>query len=344
MSREDGRVSVERLGTAEDPGRMAADVRGGLLSAPKDLSPWPKYFYDERGSELFEEITAQPEYYQTRAEAEILEREARGIFALIGCRELVELGSGAASQKTRALLDAMVAEARDASNPAAVHYVPLDVSESALKGSASSLLEEYPRLRISGFVGDFEGSLETLLARPPQPGGRLVAFLGGTLGNFTPEKRRDFLGRLGAGLRDEDHALIGLDLVKDPRVIEAAYNDAAGVTAEFNKNMLLVLDRDLGARFDPGLFEHRAFYDAEKQRVEMWLDSTVDQEVPVGALDLAVGFAAGEGMRTEISAKFTRESAAHAFEEAGLELVELYTDPENLFGLALGRPGSAGGV
>ncbi len=345
MFREDDRASVERIGAAEDPGSMAADVRAGLLGVPKDLSPWPKYLYDERGSELFEKITTLPEYYQTRAEAAILEEHARGIFARAGCRELVELGSGAASAKTRALLDAMSAQtlsnvrggsADDEST--AIHYVPLDVSESALVGSARVLLDEYPQLCVSGFVGDFEGCLKSLLARPPWPGGRLVALLGGTIGNFTPEKRRAFLSRLRAGLGDGDHVLIGVDLVKDACLFEAAYDDEAGVTAEFNKNLLSVLDRELEADFDPSLFEHRAFYDAENARVEMWLHSKVEQEVPVGALDLTVRFGAGEGMRTEISAKFTRESAGEMFAEVGLDLVELYTDPDDLFGLALGRP------
>ena len=345
MARESSRVTGERIGAPADANTkasMAADVRAGLLSEPKDLSPWPKYFYDERGSKLFEEITALPEYYQTRTEAGLLMEKAPGIFERTGSRELVELGSGAASAKTRALLDAMAANACDGSGgPAAIHYVPLDVSESALKDNAKTLLDEYPQLCVSGFVGDFEGSLEPLLARPPWPGGRPVAFLGGTIGNFTPEGRRAFLRRLRAGLREGDHVLIGVDLVKYPRVLEAAYEDSAGVTAEFNKNLLRVINRELGASFDPDLFEHRALYDAEKARVEMWLHSKVEQEVPVGALDLSVSFRAGEGVRTEISAKFTRESAAGMFAEADLELVELYTDPDGLFGLALGRPGGA---
>ena len=342
--RESGRASLERIGAADEDGvgRMAADVRAGLLSEPKDLSPWPKYFYDARGSRLFEEITALPKYYQTRAEAAILAEKAQSIFSRTGSRELVELGSGAASAKTRALLDAMALNARDGSGgPAAIHYVPLDVSEGALRASARTLLQEYPELRVSGFVGDFEGALEPLLARPSWPGGRLVAFLGGTIGNFTPRRRRAFLVRLRAGLRDADRVLIGLDLVKDPRVLEAAYDDAAGVTAEFNKNLLRVISRELKAGFDPDLFEHRALYDAEGARVEMWLHSKVEQEVPFGTLGLTVRFGAGEGVRTEISAKFTPESAATMVAEADLELVELYTDPDGLFGLALCRPGGA---
>lgn len=325
---------TSRVSSLGDPDleRMAEDIRVGLLGVPKDLSPWPKYLYDEEGSEIFEEITALPEYYQTRTELSILEKKSPEIIAHTRCRELVELGSGSAS-KTRALLDAM-----SATGP--VRYVPLDVSESALSQSAERLREEYPALEISGFVGDFDHALEPLLARPrPAEGsGRLVIFLGGTIGNFTPERRKSFLDRLRSGLEKGDYLLVGMDLVKDPRVLEAAYDDAAGVTARFNKNILNVLNRRLGAGFDPDLFTHRSVYDAEKARVEMWLDSKVAQQVPVEALGLEVSFEEGEGIRTEISAKFTRESAGMVFDESNFELLNLYTDSENLFGLALAEP------
>ena len=339
------RVTVRLLGgEEEDFERMAEDIRTGLLFEPKDLSPWPKYFYDEKGSEIFEEITDLPEYYQTRTELSILMEKAPEIVARTHCRELVELGSGSAS-KTRALLDAMIAEReRSGQETGRVCYVPLDVSESALTGSAKRLLEEYPALEISGFVGDFDHSLERLLARPRAAGepeadgsGRLVIFLGGTIGNFTPERRRSFLSKLRTGLEKGDHLLVGIDLVKDPRILEAAYDDAAGVTSRFNKNLLNVLNRKLGGKFDPELFSHRAVYNAEATRIEMWLDSKVAQEVPVTTLGLEVPFEAGEGMRTEISTKFTRESAADMLDEAGLEPLDLYTDDDNLFGLALGR-------
>lgn len=330
---ETDRARIERLGdSGANPERMAEDVRAGLLSRPKDLSAYPKYFYDERGSELFEEITELPEYYQTRTEASILEARSREIVERARCRELVELGSGSAS-KTRVLLDAM---AEQGAEP--FRYVPLDVSESALEGSALRLLEEYPRLEIRGFVGDFEGPLEGVFAGGEgEAGGRLVIFLGGTLGNFTPEKRHEFLGKLRAGLREGDHLLIGMDLVKDPAVLEAAYDDAKGITAAFNKNLLRVLNEKLGASFDPDLFEHRAVFDAEKSRIEMWLHSRIAQKTPVEALGMAVEFEAGEGMRTEISTKFTLESAREMFGEGGFDLLELYTDPDRLFGLALGR-------
>ncbi len=333
------RATVRSLGEAgEDIEQMVEDVRASLLGVPKDLSPWPKYFYDERGSELFEEITALPEYYQTRTELSILQEKAPEIVAHTRCRELVELGSGSAS-KTRALLDAMVAGSGSTSDPARARYVPFDVSESALAGSAKRLIEEYPTLEISGFVGDFDHSLERLLARPRSGAfGRLVIFLGGTIGNFAPERRRGFLERLRTGLEEGDYLLVGVDLVKDTRVLEAAYDDAAGVTARFNKNLLSVLNRKLGGEFDPELFVHRATFNREESRVEMWLDSTVEQEVPVASLGLEIPFEAGEGMRTEISTKFTRESIASTFVEAGLRLLDLYTDDEDLFGLALGEP------
>ena len=309
---------------------MARDVRAGLSAEPKDLSPWPKYFYDAEGSRLFEEITAQPEYYQTGAELSILKQRSASIVSRTGCRELVELGSGSAS-KTRALIDAML-DAPDGNG--AARYVPLDVSESALRESGERLLGEYPDLEVRGFVGDFDLSLGRLLGRPSDLG-RLVAFLGGTIGNFAPQKRREFLDTVRAGLREGDHVLIGMDLVKDPDVIEAAYNDAAGVTARFNKNMLKVINDRLGADLDPDLFSHRAFYDPGKERVEMWLDSGVDQTIQIS--DFEVSFDRSEGVRTEISAKFTPGSATRMFEEAGLELLELYTDERDLFALALGK-------
>ena len=316
-------------GAGEDEGQMARDVRAGLAARPKDLSPWPKYFYDEEGSRLFEEITAQPEYYQTGAELSILEARSREIVARTGCRELVELGSGWAS-KTRALIEAMLA----ASGPSP-RYVPLDVSESALRGSGERLVSEYPGLEIQGFVGDFDHSLGRLLGRPSDHA-RIIAFLGGTIGNFTPEKRREFLVTLRAGLREGDRVLIGLDLVKDKRILEAAYNDEAGVTARFNRNMIRVINRRLGAGLDPGLFSHRAFYDADLERIEMWLRSEEEQSASTPLLEAR--FEKGEDVRTEISAKFTRVSAAETFEEAGLELLELYTDDGELFSLALGAP------
>ncbi|CAA9413510.1 MAG: L-histidine N(alpha)-methyltransferase [uncultured Rubrobacteraceae bacterium] len=326
----EGTVEVVVLDDAgEDAGQMARDVRAGLAATPKDLSPWPKYFYDAEGSRLFEEITAQPEYYQTEAELSILVGRSEEIVARTRCRELVELGSGSAS-KTRALIDAMFAA--DGLPP---RYVPLDVSESALRESGERLVGEYPGLEIRGFIGDFDLSLGRLLGRPSDRK-RLVAFLGGTIGNFTPEKRRGFLGTLRDGLREGDRVLIGLDLVKDERTLRAAYNDAAGVTARFNRNMIRVINHRLGAGLDPDLFSHSAVYDAGRERIEMWLHSSEEQTVSTPHLEARFG--KGEGVRTEISTKFTPDSAARTFEEAGLRLLDLYTDDRDLFALALGGP------
>lgn len=317
---------------------MAKDVRKGLSSEPKDLSPWPKYLYDAEGSRLFEEITHLPEYYQTRAERSILERRAEEMVR--GVRELVELGAGSAT-KTRALLRAMLESNMPASGGIAARYVPLDVSESALREGGERLLRELPGLRIEGYVGDFDRSLGRLLDNPESggDGGRLVAFLGGTIGNFEPERRRRFLRELRAGLHSDDRVLIGVDLVKDARVLVAAYDDAAGVTARFNKNLLQVINERLGGRFEPDLFDHRAVYNAGRSRIEMWLDSREEQLIPIEALRTEVRFHAGEGMRTEISAKFTAGSVVRTFEEADLRLLRLYTDDNNLFGLAFGAPG-----
>ncbi len=338
MDHERGTVKIETLEEPGDDGsRMAEDVREGLLSAPKDLSAWPKYFYGAEGSRLFEEITEQPEYYQTRTELSILQEKADDIVSRTRCRELVELGSGSAS-KTRTLLDAMLVSSR--ANSHQVRYVPLDVSESAVRESSEKLLAEYPGLEVRGYVGDFDHSLGRLLGKS-DPGdrgdGRLVIFLGGTIGNFTPEKRRSFLTEVSDELHPGDHFLLGMDLVKDTSTLEAAYNDAAGVTADFDKNMLAVLNERLGADFDPGFFTHRAIYDAENQRIEMWLYSKREQKVHIQAADFSAHFGEGEGMRTEISTKFTPESAAATLEEAGLEMLDLYTDPRDYFGLALGK-------
>ncbi len=341
MNRGRGTVRIVTLEEAGDVEQMARDVRAGLLSTPKDLSPWPKYFYDAEGSRLFERITELPEYYQTRTELSILKERAREIVSRARCWEIVELGSGSAS-KTRTLLDALLEARAPEENPNGrpARYVPLDVSESALRESGEELLEEYPELEISGYVGDFERSparlLGDLAGADAGQEGRLVVFLGGTIGNFTPEKREGFLGTLRAGLREEDRVLIGLDLVKDERVLEAAYNDAAGVTARFNRNMIRVINDRLGADLDPELFHHRAIYDAERERVEMWLHSEAEQTMRTRNFEAR--FQKGEGVRTEISAKFTPGSAARTFEDASLELLELYTDDRNLFALALGGP------
>jgi L-histidine N-alpha-methyltransferase len=303
---------------------IAADVRMGLSAPFKELPP--KYFYDERGSRLFEAITELPEYYPTRAERAILDARAGEIAAAAGTSVLIELGSGSAA-KTRALMDAK----RDAGTLDA--YVPVDISEEITRDTAERLVAEYAGLRVHGVVCDYETHLERI---PREPGG-LIAFLGGTIGNFHPHTRRSFLARIASLMYAEDCFLLGTDLVKDRARLEAAYNDSAGITAEFNKNVLHVLNRELGADFDPARFDHVAFWDDVNWWVDIRLRSLADQVVTLGALDMQVEFAEGEEMRTEISSKFTREQLEAIYSEVGLELVEWWTDPEDLFALSLGR-------
>lgn len=315
-------IEVRLAGAGE--AAMAHEVRLGLTAKPKELAP--KYFYDERGSQLFEQITELPEYYPTRAERAILAARSGEILAAAGePGTLVELGSGSAA-KTRHLLSAM----RDAG--CLETYVPVDISEEITRETAESLVEEYPGLTVRGLVCDFEHDLERI---PNGGGGRLVAFLGGTIGNLYPDARHEFLARLAALLGPEDRILLGTDLVKEPARLEAAYDDAGGITAEFNRNVLVVLNRELGADFDPGAFDHVARYDAENARVDIRLRSRGEQAVRIDGLDLTVRFAAGEEMRTEISSKFTRDRLEGVFGEAGLTLTEWFTDPAGDYALSL---------
>ncbi len=311
---------------ADASAAMAEDVRAGLTASPKELSP--KYFYDERGSRLFERITTLPEYYPTRREREILAGRSAEILEAAGTPgTLVELGSGSAA-KTRHLLSAM----RDAGRLQT--YVPVDISEEITQATAQVLVEEYPGLEVRGLVCDFESDLE----RIPSPGGaRLIAFLGGTIGNLYPGERREFLTRIARLLGPGDHLLLGTDLVKSTARLEAAYNDAAGVTAEFNKNVLNVLNRELGADFDLEAFEHVARYDAREERMDIRLRSLTEQSVDVDGLGLTVEFAAGEEMRTEISAKFTRERLECVYAESGLELRGWFADEAGDYALSLAR-------
>jgi L-histidine N-alpha-methyltransferase len=304
---------------------MAADVRAGLTRPFKELSP--RYFYDEAGSELFERITELPEYYPTRSERAILEQDADEIVDVAANpATLIELGSGSAS-KTRVLLDAM----RDAGSLEA--YAPVDISEQITRETADQIAAEYPGVTVHGLVCDFELDLERL----PLSGPRVIALLGGTIGNFYPAQRAGFLRRVANLLGPEDGFLLGTDLVKDRATLEAAYNDSAGVTAAFNKNVLSVLDRELGASFDRDRFEHVAFWDAENLWIDIRLRSLQDQVVDIEALDLEVTFDADEEMRTEISTKFARPGLEGIYREAGLELAEWWTDPDGLFALSLAR-------
>ncbi|MET9460697.1 L-histidine N(alpha)-methyltransferase [Streptomyces canus] len=298
---------------------LRADVLKGLTHTPKTLPP--KWFYDAHGSELFEQITELPEYYPTRAEREILVARSGEIAAATGARTLVELGSGS-SEKTRYLLDALTG----------LHtYVPVDVSESALTQAGHALIAQRPELSVHALIADFTGGLSL----PGTPGPRLVAFLGGTIGNLLPVERAAFLASVHALLSPGDALLLGTDLVKDENVLVRAYDDAAGVTAEFNKNVLTVVNRELGADFDPGAFDHVALWDAENEWIEMRLRSRTEQTVKVPALDLAVDFAAGEELHTEISAKFRKEGVRAELAAVGLELAHWWTDSEGRFALSL---------
>jgi L-histidine Nalpha-methyltransferase len=303
---------------------LAEDVREGLSSPFKELPP--KYFYDERGSALFERITELPEYYPTRVERQILDRRAGEIVAAATPTTLIELGSGAAA-KTRCLLDAM----RDAATLET--YVPVDISEEITRRVAEELTAEYDGLRVHGIVCDYETHLE----RVPREEGGLIAFLGGTIGNFRPGPRRSFLARIATLMYPADRFLLGTDLVKDAAILELAYNDPDGVTEEFNKNVLRVLNRELDADFDPDLFEHVAFWDADCEWIDIRLRSLAEQFIDVRALDMRTHFARFEEMRTEISTKFTRERLESSYADAGLELVEWWTDPEDLYALSLAR-------
>jgi L-histidine Nalpha-methyltransferase len=320
------RIDVQvHLGPEDRREALIRDVRDGLTHEPKLLQP--KWFYDERGSELFEEITRLPEYYLTRREREILDLRAPEIAAAAGADTLVELGSGT-SEKTLLLLDALHAGGTLA------RFMPFDVSETTLRGAADVIAERYPGVEVHGVVGDFE----VHLGKIPGGGRRLVAFLGGTIGNLYPEARREFLGRLADLLEPGDSLLLGTDLIKDHARLEAAYDDAQGVTAEFNKNVLTVLNRELGADFDLDAFEHVARYDAAEARMDIRLRSLAHQAIRLGELDLTVEFAAGEEMRTEISAKFTRERLERVYAEAGLAMGGWFTDPAGDYALSLGRP------
>ncbi|MEY7975398.1 L-histidine N(alpha)-methyltransferase [Streptomyces pilosus] len=298
---------------------LRADVREGLTGSPKTLPP--KWFYDARGSELFEEITALPEYYPTRCEREILRARADGIAEASGARTLVELGSGS-SEKTRYLIDALT-DLRA--------YVPVDVSESALARAGQALAAERPGLDVHALIADFTARL----ALPATPGPRLVAFLGGTIGNLLPAERAAFLASVRALLTPGDALLLGTDLVKDEEVLVRAYDDAAGVTAAFNKNVLSVINRELGADFDPGAFDHVAVWDAGREWIEMRLRSRTAQTVKIPALGLVVDFAAGEDLRTEVSAKFRQDGVRAELASAGLELTRWWTDEERRFALSL---------
>jgi L-histidine N-alpha-methyltransferase len=301
---------------------LRADARAGLTAMPKWLPP--RWFYDARGSELFEEITRLPEYYPTRAEREILVRRAGDIARITKAKTLIELGSGS-SEKTRLLLSAL------RSHGSLGAFVPLDVSPTALREAMARIVADYPALDVHGIVGDFTRHLGHL----PTGGTRLVAFLGGTIGNLLPAERAGFLAALRDALEPGDWLLLGTDLVKDCAVLVAAYDDAAGVTGEFNRNVLRVLNRELGADFDVEAFQHLAWWNPEREWIEMRLRATRPMVVRLPALDLSVRFTAGEQLRTEISAKFRREGVDRELSAAGFAPRHWWTDPQRRFAESL---------
>ncbi|MDQ6746077.1 MAG: L-histidine N(alpha)-methyltransferase [Actinomycetota bacterium] len=320
-------VRIESWLTEADERCLAGDVLDGLTRPFKEIPP--KHFYDARGSELFERICELEEYYPTRTEKALLEQRAAEIAGTTGAGELVELGSGSA-EKARILLDGIAANGR------LRRYVPLDVSEAVVREAAEALVQEYEGLRVHGVIGDFERHLEHI---PPAQEPRIVALLGGTIGNFPPGTRRALLRKIATLLGPEDRLLMGTGLVGDPAVIEVAYNDAQGVTGEFNRNVLHVINRQLGGDFVPEAFAHVAFFDRRQEWIEMRLRAMRPCTVLIADLELRVEFAPGEELRTEISAKFTRRRVESDLAAAGLRLERWLPDADGLFALSLARRG-----
>lgn len=301
---------------------LRVDARLGLTAVPKSLPP--KWFYDARGSELFEEITRLPEYYPTRTERELLRASAEHVAEATSAQILVELGSGS-SEKTKLLLDAMAAHG------SLERYVPQDVSVAALDSSVHDLASRYPGLVVHGIVSDFTDTLHNL----PRGGRRMIAFLGGTLGNLVPDERAEFLSSVSEVLEDGEQLLLGVGLVTDPEVMVPAYDDAAGVTAQFNLNVLNVLNTRLGANFDLSGFRHVALWDSRNEWIEMRVEALRPMTVRVPAIGLDVTFDEGEQMRTEISAKFRVEGICKELAAAGFGSDRVWTDPLDRFALIL---------
>lgn len=326
ISVDDAEIEVvDLLGEIDARAVMLGEVRRGLLSTRKELPP--KYFYDRKGSQLFERICELPEYYQTRTEGALLASMIGDVVDQYAPRALVELGSGS-STKTRVILDALRRKG------SLQEYAPIDISREILLESARALRKDYDGLRVRPVVADFEHTFPVLDAPAPA----LVIFLGGTIGNFDPEAAQELLSAMHAAMRPGDLFLLGVDLVKSPSILNPAYNDSAGVTADFNRNVLQAINVALGADFDIDAFEHYAFYDPREEQIEMHLVSTRNQTVTIPDLDEPIAFYRGETVRTEISRKFTSESATLTLQRAGFDFRSWHTDDANLFALALATP------
>jgi len=339
MTKELTDALTDRIASAaelEDEARLKIEIRSvhdnddlrELGHCLQDKPPWipARFFYDARGSELFEEITELPEYYQTRTEETLLKQIAAEVVERSQATELLELGSGAAT-KTRTLLDAMQTSGR------LRRYVPIDVDSVITKRIAKELLDEYPKLEIHAIITDLMEPLERL----PQGHHRLVIFLGGTIGNLNDDACERFLSGLSAVMSPGDHFLLGVDLIKSKARLEAAYNDETGVTAAFNRNILRVVNSVAGSEFDPDAFEHVAIYNHELHRIEMWLKALQDQRVALPNLDFELELPAGEAILTEISTKYDRDLISKRLAHGGFEIEQWFTDAEELFGIALAR-------
>jgi dimethylhistidine N-methyltransferase len=317
----DPRLYIHSLARRDPLAGLAEDVRKGLSAHPKRFLP--KYFYDELGSQLFEAICLLPEYYLTRAENEILERYSDDIVASIsGQKTLVEMGSGSAS-KTRLIIEALLRRQSE------LLFMPVDISATALESSSRILLQSYPRLKIEAYAADYFAGLAEL-GKKPRPR-TLALFLGSIISNFDLDEALRFLRALRSVLQKGDALLLGADLKKDPAVLEAAYNDALGVTSAFNLNVLARINRELGGTFDLRAFKHRAFYNEAIGRIEIYIESLADQRVRIEKLDLEIEFAAGELIHTENSYKYDKAGIAQLAVATGFELSHTWLDSQERF-------------
>ncbi|MBA3922339.1 MAG: L-histidine N(alpha)-methyltransferase [Nostocaceae cyanobacterium] len=319
------RLQIQHLvATAVLNPSAGSDVVKGLTQTPKSLSP--RYFYDDRGSELFEQICELPEYYLTRTETDILQSCAVQIAQITGKSEIIELGSGS-STKTRILLDAYNQQGYP------LHYTPIDISAGILESSAKQLLVEYPSLQVQALAGTYELALQQLA--PKQLPSRTICFIGSTLGNLNPQECDVFFSQITGALKVGEFFLLGVDLQKPQEILTAAYNDSQGVTAAFNLNILEHLNRQFDGNFDTSQFTHKAFYNEIKHQIEMHLVSGLEQTVQLKALDLTINFTAGETILTEISRKFHLDTLKTELQARGLTPLQVWTDPNQWFGLLL---------